>query len=153
MTKGIAISLALASAALSGSAVAGTVEPDKVEIRDMEIAVSLTGQPGDPVAGRATFADRKKGNCLACHMNEDLAEELFHGEVGPPVDGVADRWSAGQLRAILVDSKQVFGEQTIMPGFYTMNVGINVAEDHQGKTILSAQDVEDIVAYLMTLSQ
>ncbi|GGB56819.1 sulfur oxidation c-type cytochrome SoxX [Roseibium aquae] len=153
MTKGFVISMAIASAALAGSAVAETIAPDAVEIVDMEVAASLTGQPGDPIAGRKTFADRGKGNCLACHLNEDLKEQLFHGEVGPPVDGAADRWTASQLRAIVVNSKDVFGGQTIMPGFYTLNVGINVAEEYQGKTILTAQEVEDVVAYLMTLSQ
>jgi L-cysteine S-thiosulfotransferase len=153
MTKGLSITLVAASLSLAWPALAGTVAPDEVKINDMKVAASLTGQPGDPTAGRETFADRKKGNCLACHANTDLSEQLFHGEVGPALDGVADRWSAEQLRAIVVDSKQVFGTQTIMPGFYSLNVGINVAEEHAGKTILSAQDVEDVVAYLTTLSQ
>ncbi len=153
MKTGFKTILAAASLTVAGSAHAETVAPDDVKIEDMEIAVSLSGQPGDAVVGRETFADRKKGNCLACHVNSDLSEQLFHGEVGPALDGVADRWTPEQLRAIVVDSKQVFGEQTIMPGFYSMNVGINVAEDHKGKTILSAQDVEDVVAYLTTLSE
>ncbi len=153
MKTGFKTILAAASLTVAGSALAETVAPDDVKIEDMEIAVSLSGQPGDAVVGRETFADRKKGNCLACHVNSDLSEQLFHGEVGPALDGVADRWTPEQLRAIVVDSKQVFGEQTIMPGFYSMNVGINVAEDHKGKTILSAQDVEDVVAYLTTLSE
>lgn len=153
MTKGVLYSLAIATMALGGAATAETVAPEKVEIVDMEVTASLTGLPGDATVGRETFADRKKGNCLACHANADLADQLFHGEVGPELNGVADRWSAEQLRAIMVDSKQVFGEQTIMPGFYTMNVGVNVAEKHQGTTILSAQDVEDVVAYLMSLKE
>jgi len=132
---------------------AGTVAPDSVPIEDMEMTQSLTGVKGDPAAGREAFADRKKGNCLACHVNADLKEELFHGEVGPELDGVADRWNEAQLRAILVNSKDVFGEQTIMPGFYTLKVGINVDEDHAGQTILTAQEVEDVVAYLMTLKE
>ncbi|TYC53086.1 sulfur oxidation c-type cytochrome SoxX [Rhodobacterales bacterium] len=130
---------------------AGTVAPDSVPIEDMELSQSLTGVAGDPAEGRAAFADRKKGNCLACHANADIKEELFHGEVGPVLDGVADRWDQAQLRAIVVNSKDVFGEQTIMPGFYTLKVGINVDEAHAGQTILTAQEVEDVVAYLMTL--
>ncbi|MEM9630413.1 MAG: sulfur oxidation c-type cytochrome SoxX [Pseudomonadota bacterium] len=148
------------SAAIAGLAVmaasvatAETVAPDSVPIVDMELQQSLTGAKGDPTAGRDTFADRKKGNCLACHANADLNNLLFHGEVGPGLDGVADRWSEAQLRAILVNSKDVFGEQTIMPGFYTLRLGMNVAKDHNGKTILSAQEVEDVVAYLMTLKE
>jgi len=158
MTKGAtlkALPAALAGLALMAAtaATAGTVAPDSVPIEDMELGQSLTGGPGDAVAGREAFADRKKGNCLACHANADLKDQLFHGEVGPGLDGVADRWNAAQLRAIIVNSKDVFGEQTIMPGFYTMKVGINVAEKHAGTTILSAQEVEDIVAYLMTLKE
>ncbi|WP_417669765.1 sulfur oxidation c-type cytochrome SoxX [Roseibium sp.] len=153
MKKGFKLTLAAACLTFAGSAIAETVAPENVSINDMEIAASLTGKAGDAVVGRETFADRKKGNCLACHANTDLSDQLFHGEVGPPLDGVADRWTPEQLRAIIVDSKQVFGEQTIMPGFYTMNVGINVAEKHAGKTILSAEDVEDVVAYLTTLTE
>lgn len=153
MTKSLFIPLAVAALAIGGAANAGSVAPEAVEITDMEVTTSLTGGAGNATQGRETFADRKKGNCLACHANADLNDQLFHGEVGPSLDGVADRWTAEQLRAIVVDSKQVFGEQSIMPGFYTLNVGINVAEKHQGQTILSAEDVEDVVAYLMTLKE
>jgi sulfur-oxidizing protein SoxX len=158
MTKGATFKVlpaALAGLALMAASVAtaGTVAPDSVPIEDMELKQSLTEAPGDAVAGREAFADRKKGNCLACHANTDLNEQLFHGEVGPVLDGVADRWNEAQLRAIVVNSKDVFGEQTIMPGFYTMKVGINVAEDNQGQTILTAQEVEDVVAYLLTLKE
>jgi sulfur-oxidizing protein SoxX len=158
MTKGAtfkALPAVLTGMALmtASAAFAGTVAPDSVPIVDMELGQSLTGAPGDAIAGRETFADRKQGNCLACHANADLNEQLFHGEVGPEMDGVADRWNEAQLRAIVVNSKDVFGEQTIMPGFYTMHVGINVSEAQQGKTILSAQQVEDVVAYLLTLKE
>jgi len=158
MTKGATLKTlpaALAGLVLLAApvATAGTVAPDSVPIEDMELKQSLTGAPGDAVAGREAFADRKKGNCLACHANADLNDQLFHGEVGPVLDGVADRWNEAQLRAIIVNSKDVFGEQTIMPGFYTMKVGINVAEKHAGTTILSAEEVEDIVAYLLTLKE
>ncbi|MBO9425920.1 sulfur oxidation c-type cytochrome SoxX [Labrenzia sp. R4_1] len=158
MTKGATLKrlpAAIAGLAImaASAATAETVAPDSVPIEDMELKVSLTGTPGDATVGRETFADRKKGNCLACHANEDLKDQLFHGEVGPELNGVADRWTEEQLRAIVVNSKAVFGDQSIMPGFYTMKVGVNVAEKHQGKTILSAQDVEDVVAYLMTLKE
>src|SRR3546814_14565870 len=70
--------------------------------------------------------DRKLGNCLACHANSDLSEQLFHGGVGPSLDGAGERWTPEQLRAIVVDSKAVFGEQSVMPGFYSLDVGVNV---------------------------
>ena len=133
------------------SAWAKEIAPGDVKIMDGEVAQSLTGMPGDPAKGRKFFADRKLGNCLACHANSDQSEHLFHGEVGPPLDGVAERWSIDQLRAIMVNSKAVFGPQTVMPGFYSLEVGKNVRKDLVGKTILTAAEVEAIVAYLATL--
>ena len=141
-------------AALGAPALAGTVSPDDVEFVDESvITVSLTGAPGNVDKGREVFANRRLGNCLACHVNDDLKEQLFHGEVGPPLDGVADRWEAGELRAILVDSKIVFGDQTIMPSFYRPKNGARTAEKFQGKTILTAEQVEDVIAYLQTLKE
>ncbi|MEP1931142.1 MAG: sulfur oxidation c-type cytochrome SoxX [Roseibium sp.] len=158
MTKGaniwgVAIAFGLAASFAAGPLLADTVAPNNVDIVDMEVKASLTGQTGDPAMGRETFADRKKGNCLACHVNADLGELLFHGEVGPELNGVADRWNAEQLRAIVINSKQVFGDQTIMPGFYITSGQSRVAEKFTDKTILSAQDVEDVVAYLLTLKE
>lgn len=150
---GAVFAVGLAAALSASLAQAGTIAPTDVDIIDMEAKTSLTGQPGDPAAGRETFADRKKGNCLACHVNADLSEQLFHGEVGPELNGAGDRWSVEQLRAIVVNSKLVFGEQTIMPGFYTTKLGARIAEDFTDKTILSAQEVEDVVAYLLTLKE
>ncbi|MEO0429011.1 MAG: sulfur oxidation c-type cytochrome SoxX [Pseudomonadota bacterium] len=145
--------LALAFVFASGTALA-EMAPSEVVIADGAVATSLTGKPGDPASGRATFAGRKLGNCLACHQNADLEdEELFHGEVGPPLDGVADRWSEAELRAIVINSKEVFGDHTIMPAFYR-DTGFNrPLEDFDGKTILTAQQVEDLVAYLQTLKE
>lgn len=80
-----------------------------------------------------------------------MKNELFHGDVGPEMNGVADRYTEAQLRAIVVNSKQVFGPDTIMPGFYTLDVGLKPAEQFVGKTVLTAQQVEDVVAYLLTL--
>ena len=77
-------------AALCGSmALAEEVKPMNVAFSDGMVEASLTGVAGDPVNGRKVFANRKQGNCLACHTNADLPEESFHGEVGPPMDGVA----------------------------------------------------------------
>ena len=132
------------------SAFADDVKPMDVAFVDGTVEASLTGQAGDPVNGRKVFANRKQGNCLACHMNTDLSEESFHGEVGPSMDGVADRWSVAELRAIVSNSKKVF-EGTIMPAFYIDAGYTRPLEDFEGKSILSAQQVEDVVAYLTTL--
>lgn len=144
--------LAAAGLCVAASAAsAGDVAPDAVKFADGAVSQSLTGKPGDPVAGREYFANRKLGNCLACHANKDMSEQLFHGEVGPPLDGAAERWTPEQLRAIVVDSKSVFGPDTVMPGFYSLKVGKHVRKDLVGKTILTAEQVESIVGYLETL--
>jgi len=130
---------------------AGTIAPTDVKIENLAIADSLTGQAGDAAEGRKIFANRKQGNCLACHANSDLKDQLFHGEVGPSLDGVGARWQPEMLRTIIVNAKAVFTKETVMPGFYSLEVGENVREDLIGKTILTAQQVEDVVAYLATL--
>lgn len=141
---------AVAVALFTSVATAEEVKPTAVSFVDGTVEQSLTGQPGDPVAGRKVFANRKQGNCLACHTNADLAEESFHGEVGPPMDGVADRWTEAELRGIVTNSKMMF-EGTIMPAFYVDNGYERPLDDFAGKSILTAQQVEDVVAYLLTL--
>ncbi|MEO9902023.1 sulfur oxidation c-type cytochrome SoxX [Nisaea sp.] len=132
---------------------AETVKPGDVKIVDGEVVQALTDKPGDPQKGRQWFMGRKLGNCLACHANSDLADQPYHGEVGPPLDGVADRWSVTELRAIVINSKEALSPETIMPGFYR-DAGLNrVAKKFAGKTVLTAQQVEDVVAYLMTLKE
>lgn len=75
--------LGLASLLLTSSALAQEIKPMNVAFTDWTVETSLTGVAGDPAVGRYVFANRKQGNCLACHMNADLSEERFHGEVGP----------------------------------------------------------------------
>ena len=113
------------------------------------IPQSLTGEAGDPAKGRKTAINRKKGNCLACHVMP-VPEQADHGEVGPPLNEVASRLSAGQIRLRIVNPK-VVNPGTIMPAFYRTKGLHRVQKKWQGKTIISAQDVEDITAYMMTL--
>jgi L-cysteine S-thiosulfotransferase len=138
---------------LAGMAGAMVVEPGDAKIVDGVSADALTDQAGAPDAGKAAMADRKGGNCLACHVNTDQADEDFQGDIGPPLDGVAERWSTGELRAIVINSKAVLGEETVMPAFYRVIDNETVDEKFVGKTILDAQQVEDIVAYLSTLKE
>ncbi|MCB2099561.1 MAG: sulfur oxidation c-type cytochrome SoxX [Rhodobacterales bacterium] len=112
------------------------------------IPESLT--KGDPVRGRAAVINRQKGNCLACHSIPEIPEEQFHGEVGPVLDDVGSRMSAGEIRMRIVDPK-VINPETAMPSFYKLEGLHRVAKKWQGKTILSAQEVEDVVAYMLTL--
>lgn len=126
--------------------------PSDVKFEEGEVAMSLTGVAGDPAKGRDVAMNRKLGNCLACHMNEDMADQSFHGEVGPPLDGAADRWTEAQLRGIVTNSKMMF-EDTIMPSFYRVAGFNRTLDKFEGKTILDAQQVEDVVAYLLTLKE
>ena len=119
-------------------------------IDNFSIMAPLCGLQGDPARGRSLAADSHGGNCLACHQMP-IAEHAFHGTVGPPLTGVGARYNAGQIRLRIVDEQQV-NPYTIMPGFYRHPRTINrIADDYWGKTILSAQQVEDLVAYLVTL--
>jgi len=126
--------------------------PSAVAFTDGSIEKSLTGTAGNVADGRAAFINRKQGNCLACHMNSEIPEQSFHGEVGPPLDGAADRWTEAELRGIVSNSKKMF-EDTIMPAFYKDAGYVRNLKKFEGKTILSAQQVEDVVAYLMTLKE
>jgi sulfur-oxidizing protein SoxX len=114
------------------------------------IEKSLTGTPGDAVRGRAIVADRHVGLCLLCH-SAPIPEERFQGELAPDLKGVASRLSEGELRLRIVDSSRV-NPATIMPSYYRSEGFARVAPAFRGKTVLSAQQIEDVVAYLMTLS-
>lgn len=128
------------------------ISPGNVVYTDGAVIESLTAQAGDPSNGRKIFMNRKQGNCLACHVNTDMSDQLFHGEVGPALDGVAARWEEHELRGIIVNSKIMF-EGTIMPAFYKDSGFERNLKKFQGKTILNAQQVEDVVAYLLTLKE
>jgi L-cysteine S-thiosulfotransferase len=128
--------------AISGAAMAAELAPAEVKFTDdMTVEVSLTGTPGDPAKGREVFANRRLGNCLACHANTDMKDQLFHGDVGPSLDGVGSRWNEAQLRAILVDSKKVFTDTT-MPGFYIMEF-TGGKEPTAGKITLTAPEIAE----------
>lgn len=113
------------------------------------IPQSLTGKAGDPIAGRKAAISRKKGNCLACHVISDIKEQQFHGEVGPELSDVGSNYSAAELRLRVVDPK-IVNPDSIMPSFHKVKTN-NILKKWKGKTVISAQEVEDIVAYLMTL--
>jgi sulfur-oxidizing protein SoxX len=110
---------------------------------------SLTGRLGDPVRGRAIVVDRQAGMCLLCHSGP-FAEERFQGDLGPDLDGAGSRWSEAELRLRLVDPRR-FNPSTIMPSFRRTE-GLNrVAPARRGQPLLTAEQVEDVVAFLITL--
>jgi len=128
------------------------------------LSESLTGAKGDPARGRAIVASRQVGLCLLCHSGP-FPEERFQGNLAPDLTGAGKRWSEGQLRLRIVDSSRL-NPATIMPAYHrtdgvgTDGVGteglgteglVRVAPAWRGKPVLSAQQIEDVVAYLMTL--
>jgi L-cysteine S-thiosulfotransferase len=113
------------------------------------IPASLTGSPGDAARGRAIVADRQVGLCLLCHT-APIAEERFQGNLAPSLAGAGSRWSEGQLRLRLVDASRLNAD-TIMPPYYRTGGLQRVAKSFSGKTILSAGQIEDVVAYLVSL--
>ena len=141
------------------AAIAEPVAPDAV-VYDEYGAVneSLSGAPGDPVAGAKIMVNRGMGNCVACHAVTALKDAPFHGEVGPSLDGVGGFRTAEELRGIVANAKMTF-EGTVMPAFYKTSGFIRVGDGYTGKAakpedvmpILSAQQIEDVVAFLMTL--
>lgn len=116
------------------------------------LAAPLPGAvAGDPARGRAIVANRQVGLCLLCHTGP-IPEERFQGNLAPDLQGAGRRWNAEQLRARIADASQ-FNPDTIMPSYYKTE-GLNrVAATHQGKTILSAQQIEDVVVWLQTLTE
>jgi sulfur-oxidizing protein SoxX len=132
---------------------AGTASADelaKYDVIDMAIPTSLTGKAGDAAAGEKVFINRKLGNCLACHQVTALKAQPFHGLIGPTLDGVAERYNEGQLRLQVVNAKAI-NPDTIMPAFYRTEGLHRVLDKFEGKGILTAGQVEDVVAYLKTL--
>ncbi len=109
----------------------------------------LTGTSGDPVAGRAIVLDRRLGACLLCHTGP-FPEERFQGTLAPDLSGAGSRWSAGQLRLRLVDATRL-NPDTIMPPYYRVGGLTRVGSPWLGRPILTAQQVEDVVAFLTTL--
>jgi sulfur-oxidizing protein SoxX len=114
-----------------------------------DIQSSLTGAKGDPARGRAIVANRQVGLCLLCHSGP-FPEERFQGDLAPGLEGVGARLSEGQIRARIVDPGRV-NPDTLMPAYYKTDGLTRVATAFRGKTILTAEQIEDIVAYLSTL--
>lgn len=148
------------SAALLGSAMAAETAPKQVVYDEGKVSASLTGVPGDVEVGRKVMTTRGQGNCIACHTVTELEAVPFHGEVGPTLDGAGERWTEAELRGIVANSKMTF-EDSMMPSFYKVDGYIRPGNAFTGKAaktpelppLLSAQQIEDVVAYLLTLKE
>lgn len=115
-------------------------------ITDDAIERPLIASPGDATRGENAFASRDIGHCILCHRVEGLPAE-FQGDIGPDLSTVGDRLSAGQLRLRIADY-QLVSPGALMPSYFRIHDLNQVGEAYTGETILSAQQIEDIIAYL-----
>jgi sulfur-oxidizing protein SoxX len=116
---------------------------------DDGIPRSLTGAKGDPARGRAIVVNRQVGLCLLCHSGP-FPEERFQGNLAPDLSGAGKRSTEAQLRLRIVDSSRI-NPATIMPAYHRTEGLVRVAPAWRGKPVLSAEQIEDVVAFLMTL--
>ena len=140
--------LAAIAFALPSAANAQALRPTDV-VGDA-IPKSLTGSPGDAARGRALLLERSS-TCILCHSGP-FPETRFQGDLAPSLAGAGRRWSQGQLRLRLVDASRL-NAATIMPSFYRIDGLVRVGPAWRGKPILSAEQIEDMVAYLATLRE
>ncbi len=136
----------LAAAALSGVVGLGPVVGDG-------IPAALTATPGDAVRGRAIVGSRQQGLCLLCHsgpVSADFPQTRLQGTLAPSLEGAGARWSEAQLRLRIVDSRRL-NPDSLMPALHRSEGLARVGAAWQGKPVLDAQQVEDVVAYLRTL--
>lgn len=109
----------------------------------------LTDVPGDATRGRAIVASRQQGLCLLCHSGP-FPEERLQGNLAPPLDGAGARWTEAQLRLRIVDSRRLHPD-SLMPALHRVGGQQRVGAAWQGRPVLDAQQVEDVVAFLKTL--
>lgn len=141
----------VAMLALTGTAVTAqeTLRPYVVD--GDAIAASLTGAAGDAARGREIVANRLVGLCLLCHSGP-FPEVPLQGTLAPDLKGAGTRSTIGQLRLRMVDSSRV-NPETIMPAYYKVDHLTRVAPAFRGKPVLTAEQIEDVVAFLATLKE
>jgi sulfur-oxidizing protein SoxX len=151
--------LAGAFVALAALPAASETAPNDVVYSEGAVAASLSGAPGDAENGAKVMTTAAKGNCVACHTIAAMPKVQFPGNIAPPLDGVASRYDEAHLRGLVANAKMTF-EGTFMPAFYKVD-GFNrptngytgAAPEGPLMPILSAQEIEDVVAYLVTLKE
>lgn len=159
--KKFVAAISCAAAVSMISPLSAQVSPTAVEWEDeVLVTASLTGAAGDAALGVDVVSNRSQGNCVACHVVSALPAVDFQGNVGPSLDGVGSRWTEAELRGILVDAKQMFPE-TRMPSFYRTEGFIRAGDAYTGRAanpetfgpLLSAEQIENTIAYLLTLTE
>jgi sulfur-oxidizing protein SoxX len=140
--------MALAGLLMASPAVADEAVKSYVVVGD-GIPAPLTSTPGDPARGKAIVTNRQVGLCLLCHSGP-FPEEKFQGDLAPSLAGAGSRLTVSELRLRMVDGSRL-NPDTIMPAYYKTEGLQRVAPTFAGKTVLSAQQIEDVVAFLATL--
>jgi sulfur-oxidizing protein SoxX len=140
---------ALVAAGIPSAAAAPGLLP--YEVKGDAVPQALGGLEGDAARGRAIVLDRRRGNCLICHRLP-VEGEPFQGGLGPPLAGLGSRLTAGQIRLRLIDQSRN-NLDTIMPPYYRTQGLTNVAPEYRGHPALEAQEIEDVLAYLMSLKE
>ena len=144
-------SMRAAAAWFAAAMLAGCAAPDgglRYELRDGEIRAPLSAAPTDAERGRKILISRDS-NCILCHAAPETGERFF-GNLAPPLSGVGTRLNAAQMRARIVDPLS-FNRESIMPAYYRVAGLTRVAETYRGKPVLSAEQIEDVIVYLLTL--
>jgi L-cysteine S-thiosulfotransferase len=147
--RALLLGAALVFAAPIPGVVAAVLVP--FDVAGDAIPTPLGGHVGDRDRGFEIVVDRSVGNCLICHQ-VPIANEPFQGELGPSLAGVGSRLSVGQIRLRMVDQSRL-NPATLMPPYYRTRDLTRVSEKFEGAPVLSAQQIEDVVAWLATLKQ
>jgi len=140
-----------AASRLVSDAVAGDTALMRYEVVGDAIPAPLIETAGDAARGRAIVGNRQTGLCLLCHSGP-FPEDRLQGTLAPSLTGAGSRLSAGQLRLRIVDASRV-NPKTIMPPYYRTRDLTRVAHPYAGKPILRAEEVEDVIAFLATLTE
>lgn len=154
------IMMGIAASVIAATTAYAETAPGDVVYDTGAVAQSLTGTPGNAEEGGNVMTNRGLGNCVACHAVSAMPKVDFQGNIAPPLDGVADRWDEAGLRGIVSDAKKTF-EGSMMPSFYKNAGYIRPGDAYTGKAapaeglapLLTAQQIEDVVAYLLTLKE
>ncbi|HSV53318.1 MAG TPA: sulfur oxidation c-type cytochrome SoxX [Burkholderiaceae bacterium] len=140
---------ALAALAASAAQAQAVIPLAAYQVAGDAITEPLTAQAGDAARGRAIVANRQAGLCLLCHSGP-FPEERFQGDLAPSLAGAGARWTEGQLRLRIVDSRRL-NPQTIMPSYHRIDNLARVGAVWRERPVLTAQQIEDVVAFLRSL--
>jgi sulfur-oxidizing protein SoxX len=147
-SSAFALGVAIGTVLMTGACIAAEpLAPFRVE--DGQIRTPLTPEAGDAARGKSAVLSRDAGNCFLCHSVPEAGDTPL-GNIGPPLAGVGRRLTAAQLRMRLVDSTRI-NRTSVMPAYYRTKDLRQVASVYFGKPLLTAQQVEDVIAYLLTL--